>query len=390
MEYDNKLNNNRHKLVGGIVLFLVVLCISCGLLYYRFIYSRNGIQMLLDMAFDYVETYFINNDSIVGTFDLGMEVNSNNKEVYNILNNLDVNGSYGIDYKNKIMNLDISSKYDNEELIDFNVYADNGRSYLYLNEVYDKYIDISNEEYGSYLDKNISDYKSILSSFMIAFSDSVKEEYFKVEKEFVDGKKLKKTSLALTGDNYQEWINNFIGMLLNDKDFLEDCANVFDLTVEDIKIRLENILEYNYDGFELVIYTNRLKFVKLEVISDDDKVIVSKNNDEYVYDIYNNDVNVISGTVKVISKENNNIILISYYDKDRELDMDITINTFIELNGKVERRDVSNSILVEDINGFDMLVMYGKFIKKGGAVKLIGELPGLIGQIDFGKFVNQI
>ena len=79
-----------------------------------------------------------------------------------------------------------------------------------------------------------------------------------------------------------------------------------------------------------------------------DPVIVVKNSDnKYDYELYENGVEIASGTTKVDMKKKSSKILFSYYDNEEELGMEITIEISVKTNGEVEKKDVTNSISSE-------------------------------------------
>lgn len=387
------VENKRYKLVLIVILLFLILGVGGGLLYYKYVYSRNGIQIMLDTVIDYLNTYFVNSDSIVGNLDVELDIkNEDEKEtsIYNIFDELNVYLEYGIDYKNKVIDLEINSKYEDKQLLDFNVYVEKGKSYLYLNNLYDKYIDISNEKYSNFLVGDSNDVKNIYKGLIDAFNNSFKDKYFKVENVVIDGDKLKKTILDLSDSNYSEWLNDFINLLLKDEAFLESYGNIYNLNVVEVKAKFNDTLDNKYNGYKMVIYTKRLNFIKLEIISDKNNFVIRKDNDKYAYELYENNIKVVNGVVKASLKKNKSNILLSHYDEDKKLDMDVKINFFVKLNGKVEKKNINNSVLLEDMGIFEKFSIFGKIIKDEGFVRLIGNLPGMIGQSIISYFSNFI
>ena len=380
----------KHRgLVIVIVLFLVVLLVVGGIFYYKLKYSKNSIQLLFDTVYNYLDSYIENNDydSLTGTFSMQMKFQSTDEtetEIFNIFNKLDFSGNYGVDYNKNIMSLDFSSNYDDKDLIDMSIYTEYGRAYIYLNGLYDKYIDTSVDDYSALFERNLDDYKTVINRIRRTMNESLKDDYFTVEKVTVDSEKLTKTTLDLTGNNYQEWNKNFTKMLLKDEVYLESYAIILDKDIEYVKKELNDALEdeKDYEGEKIVLYTKKNRIVKFEMSNSEERIVVKNSDNKYDYELYENGVEIASGTTKVDMKKKSSKILFSYYDNEEQLGMEITIDISVKTNGEVEKKDVTNSISSEKISEDDIISIYNKLMENEGVVKIIEEVSKLIGYDD--------
>lgn len=380
----------KHRgLVIVIVLFLVVLLVVGGIFYYKLKYSKNSIQLLFDTVYNYLDSYIENNDydSLTGTFSMQMKFQSTDEtetEIFNIFNKLDFSGNYGVDYNKNIMSLDFSSNYDDKDLIDMSIYTEYGRAYIYLNGLYDKYIDTSVDDYSALFERNLDDYKTVINRIRRTMNESLKDDYFTVEKVTVDSEKLTKTTLDLTGNNYQEWNKNFTKMLLKDEVYLESYAKILDKDIEYVKKELNDALEdeKDYEGEKIVLYTKKNRIVKFEMSNSEERIVVKNSDNKYDYELYENGVEIASGTTKVNMNDNGSKILFSYYDNEEQLGMEITIDISVKTNGEVEKKDVTNSISSEKISEDDIISIYNKLMENEGVVKIIEEVSKLIGYDD--------
>ena len=378
----------KHRgLVIVIVLFLVVLLVVGGIFYYKLKYSKNSIQLLFDTVYNYLDSYIENNDydSLTGTFSMQMKFQSTDEtEIFNIFNKLDFSGNYGVDYNKNIMSLDFSSNYDDKDLIDMSIYTEYGRAYIYLNGLYDKYIDTSVDDYSALFERNLDDYKTVINRIRRTMNESLKDDYFTVEKVTVDSEKLTKTTLDLTGNNYQEWNKNFTKMLLKDEVYLESYAKILDKDIEYVKKELNDALEdeKDYEGEKIVLYTKKNRIVKFEMSNSEERIVVKNSDNKYDYELYENGVEIASGTTKVNMNDNGSKILFSYYDNEEQLGMEITIDISVKTNGEVEKIDVTNSISSEKISEDDIISIYNKLMENEGVVKIIEEVSKLIGYDD--------
>jgi hypothetical protein len=91
--------------------------------------------------------------------------------------------------------------------------------------------------------------------------------------------------------------------------------------------------------------------------------------------LYENGLEFASGTLKFDKKDT---VSFSYYDNEEKLGFLFTFSLLIEKNGKVDNKDVSNSISSEKISEDDVMSIYNKLIGNEGVVKIIEELSKLI------------
>ena len=372
-------------LIVVIILFLVALGIG-GFYCYKQFFAKNAMEVLIDSMFNYLEASIEESDfdSVAYDFEVQMNLQSSNaedNEILAIFNKLDFSGSYGVDFKQNIMNVDFRSNYDDKDLLDFSVYTEYGRGYIYLDGLYDKYIDTSIDNYSELFERNIDDYKYLVSGIKKALEGSIKDEYYRLEKVSIDGEKLEKITLDLTGDNYQEWNKNLTNILLNDSNFMESYAKVFDMNVEEAKKELEDMLEEDkdYDGEEYILYTNGLEFVKFELISEDNRIVVSSSGkNKYDYQLFGNGTEYGSGSVKMASKDNDSM-KISYYDNGENFGVEFKFKVSTKKNISVDRKDVTNSISIDNISDDDVASIYSKLMENEGIVKIIEEVSLLLG-----------
>ena len=229
--YGSVPKKKKTGLVVGIIVFILLL-VGGGFFCYKKFFARNSIEVLLDSVYSSLEMYVDNSDydSLTGDFSVNVSFNSADNEtnqMFSIFNKLDFKGNYGVDYDKNIISLDLESYYDDNDLIDMNVYTEYGRGYIYLDGLYDKYIDTPIEGYSEIFKRDSVDSKNIIVGIKKAIDASLKEEYFTIEK---DSKGITKTMLDLTGENGKNFGKDFCESLLNNKVYIESYAKVFDKT----------------------------------------------------------------------------------------------------------------------------------------------------------------
>lgn len=382
------------KLIFVIVFGLIILLGVGGFLYYKFVYSANPMKVLLNKGFDYLENAFDDEeyDSIVSKVDFQMEFSSSDgdlNKLFGIINKVKFSGTTGIDYDKNIMSMDFSSDYDGKDLLDFAMYTEYGSAYLYLNGIYDKYIEVPIDNYSDLFERNNEDTKNIFLGVSHAFEKALKDEYFDVENVELDGKKVKKSTLDLTGNNGKEFFENIIKNLKNDKEFLNSCSKMLGLGVNDIKDGLNDLSEES-EYFELgkfVLYTKNFDFVKFEFAFEHDKLVIERNNKKYEYKIIESDYTICSGYLELVeNKKDASVVKFSIYVDDEELGMDFVIGLSTDKNGKVAKKDVSNSISYEDISEDDTESMYENLMENKGMAEIIEDVSELYEGSDDSEF----
>jgi len=365
-----------------ILIFIIFILGIGGFLYYKFIYSANYIKFFLDSTFKYLEEYVDNNnyDSLVTDFKVQMDFTSSNKEddrVFDVINNIDFSGSYGIDYDKNIMNLEFYSDYDDKDLIDINLYTEYGRGFIYLNNLYDKYIDYPISDYNDYFDNNQKAYKDLIRGLKKALLKALRDEYF-----IIENGKIRKTILDLTGKRYYTFTKDFYNTLLGDKLFLESYANILGEDVADIKAEFREYIDSSkeYDGEKIILYTNKVNFEKIEIYSFDNKLLMflKNNNGVYQYQLNENDGSMsVYGDIECIeNSDKSNKILFSFYDNEGD-GIDLSMDFSVRKNADVSRKDVNNSISYEKLNQSDLINIYSKLLNNQGIIEIINEFSKL-------------
>ena len=382
--YGSVPERKRFGVVIGIIVFIIIVFGFGGFLYYKFIYSANAIKVLLDRTFDYLEDVVDNSDydSVVNEFEAQLNLKSSNKEeneVLKVFNKIDFSGSYGIDYDRNIMSLDVDSNYDDKDLGGVNFYAEYGRGYIYLDNLYDKYIDYSIDNYSELFERKTADTKSIVIGIRKAIKKALRDEYFSVEKVIIDNESVTKTTMDLSGKNYQLFTEDVVKILLEDKSFLESYANVLKKEVEDVKKIFNDLVANSKDskGEKYVLYTKKFDFVKFEVMAEDSKFILENNNKEYGYEYYEDTVKVMFGSFELKeTKDNAGTLKFSYYD-DEDFGIEIMVDVVSNRDVEVKEKDVTNSISAEKLTEDDVNKIYNNLLKNEGIVAIKDELVKL-------------
>ena len=374
---EKKKGNSKVGVLIAILLILVLALI--GVTSIKFIFeNQNPVKALVTNTFEYLEGNIKDYSQVSGTFALKVNGNSNDNdanEIFAMLNKIDLEGTYGVDLDNKIISLDLKSNYDKEKLLNLNLYAENGIGYVYLEDIYDKYIKTDIENYDDMFKKtNKEDYKVILKSMNKAINKSLKDDYFETSKETVDGKKLTKTKLNLSTENQETLKNDILKSLLEDSEFLKSAATITEKTEDEIKENIQNKIDTKIEGNgeTLTIYTEGNKFVKLELKQESDTMEITKESDKiYNYSI-TSDNETYSGTLKVTKQNENTTVSFSVKDS-ANMSYEVTLTISAQYNKEISKKSIDKSIDYKDLTDEDTATIYSNILKNEGITNLLTD-----------------
>lgn len=355
---EKELRNANRGSVAPVVVVIFVIIALLGLAFFGgkyYLASRNNIKIFMDNYFNELEDNIGKNNSTSGSLSLNVNGDTTDKEekIFKILNNLDFSMNYGIDTKENITNIDISTNYYGDKLININTYIEDNNIYLSSSDLYSKYIKIKNNNEDNSEKKSMTndDYKVIINSISTAVSESLKEEYFTKSWVKLDGKNVNKVELSLNNNNIKIINENIINNLKNNNNFIDSFGKLTGKKTMEVKELLDKeIKEVNdneYSDIKISLYTKITKFVKLEIISGEDKIVVKSNDKGYSFEIVDSeDNNTYNGTIEINNNSDSTTYNVNVKDSNN---LEIKINNTINKTTKVEKKDVSNSVLLEDI-----------------------------------------
>ena len=355
---EKELRNANRGSIAPVVVVIFVIIALLGLAFFGgkyYLASRNNIKIFMNDYFNELEENIGKNNSTSGSLSLNVNGDTTDKEkkIFKILNNLDFSMNYGIDTKENITNIDISTNYYGDKLININTYIEDNNIYLSSSDLYSKYIRIENKKEDNSEKKSMTneDYKVIINSISTAVSESLKEEYFTKNWVKLDGKSVNKVELLLNNNNIKIINENIINNLKNNNNFIDSFGKLIGRKTMEVKELLDKeIKEVNsneYSEIKISLYTKITKFVKLEITSGEDKIVVKSNDKGYSFEIVDSeDNNTYNGTIEINNNSDSTTYNVNVKDSNN---LEIKINNTINKTTKIEKKDVSNSVLLEDI-----------------------------------------
>lgn len=357
-----------------VIVALAVLAFFGGKYYLS---SKNSIKIFIDTSLNKLENNIASSGTTSGDLTININVDTTSKEgkIFKILNNLDLNIIYDIDTKENITDVNIKTNYYSDELVDANIYIEDGNIYLYLNELYSKYIKYNYKKDNSNSNKiSNEDYKIIVSSIRTALNESLKEEYFTKSWTRVNGKSVNKVELLLDDKNIKIINENIINNLKNNNKFISSFRRITNKEETEVKKLLDNEVEKinnnKYLDTKISLYTSITKFVMLEVSNKNVQATINSNDNGFVYKVADKENNnTYNGTFKIDIKDDN--ITYSNITKD-DSSLEMNFSGTIKHNTKIEKKNVSNNILLEDITDREYKEILSK-IFNNKAFKRISE-----------------
>ena len=355
---EKELRNANRGSIAPVVVVIFVIIALLGLAFFGgkyYLASRNNIKIFMNDYFNKLEDNIGKNNSTSGSLSLNVNGDTTDKEekIFKILNNLDFSMNYGIDTKENITNIDISTNYYGDKLININTYIEDNNIYLSSSDLYSKYIKIENKKEDNSEKKSMTndDYKVIINSISTAVSESLKEEYFTKNWVKLDGKSVNKVELLLNNNNIKIINENIINNLKNNNNFIDSFGKLIGKKTMEVKELLDKeIKEVNsneYSDIKISLYTKITKFVKLEITSGEDKIVVKSKDKGYSFEIVDSeDNNTYNGTIEINNNSDSTTYNVNVKDSNN---LEIKINNTINKTTKIEKKDVSNSVLLEDI-----------------------------------------
>lgn len=355
---EKELKSANRGSIAPVVVVIFVIIALLGLAFFGgkyYLASRNNIKIFMNDYFNKLEDNIGKNNSTSGSLSLNVNGDTTDKEkkIFKILNNLDFSMNYGIDTKENITNIDISTNYYGDKLININTYIEDNNIYLSSSDLYSKYIKIENKKEDNSEKKSMTndDYKVIINSISTAVSESLKEEYFTKNWVKLDAKSVNKVELLLNNNNIKIINENIINNLKNNNNFIDSFGKLIGKKTMEVKELLDKeIKEVNsneYSDIKISLYTKITKFVKLEITSGEDKIVVKSNDKGYSFEIVDSeDNNTYNGTIEINNNSDSTTYNVNVKDSNN---LEIKINNTINKTTKIEKKDVSNSILLEDI-----------------------------------------
>lgn len=397
----------KNKMVLPLIIILIFIVGVVAVFLLVFNNPKKIFGKTISNAFSYLYENLDNAnkyDTTSGTVSLSYELTADDESmqsVFDMVNGIDFNFAYAVDYKNKLMNFDLDSTYNNEKLLNLSVYGENGKGYVLLKDIYDKYLstDIAGYEEIFNTTKNQTEVKTILKSAEKALNKALTNDDFVKSEETIkiNGKDVKVTNnaLVLNNKNFNRIIKSVLTTLKNDADFISAVNKISNDEDVDTKATLEdaidNIGEVDPDDkttITISIYTKSIlkEFVGLNIeVKEETTTVISfikTNENTYSFVAKEGNDEVLNGTIKLDVKNDSN-----GGNSNMELTMDIPTMMSVKLDvkstfkydAKFNKVDVTNSVDAAALTEVEANAIMTNLMANPGLAKLITNMQTLTG-----------
>ena len=390
----SKKSNKKGIIIASIIIVVLVVLLVGGYFHHiarpQAVFERN-IKKQINQTINYftpLNEYVTSKGNCKLSYNI--KLNEEDKEIQkklDAINGFTFDTKYQIDFKNKLFDLDVNSKYKEDEAINLKLYAENETQNLFLKGIYDKYITSENYDLADlyHLGNKDIDYEVILDGFKEALLDAIDDIEFKKAKETIkiDGEKVKTTKnyFTLKDDDYIEFYVEIIDNLLDDKEFMKSYEAYEGENAKDaLKVLKSEIKDTEYKGnkFSIALYTKGAKKEVVKIVVDKSlydaltMIELTKLNEDKIQYEYTTNQGVVKGTIKNNIKVDDNKVggkleltfdIVDYITGKINIEID---NTF---GSKFKKVDVSNNILEDKLSKKDEKKIDKNIAKNKGFAK---------------------
>lgn len=391
-EIINRKGSNVGKLIVFIILFLLMIGLGVGgYLFYKFnsspkvlfVKTLSKYTLLKNDSNDLINFLSKLKDGYTFSINNNVKIKSDKEEIMNALVNIKLTNNF----EKRLANLNINFDDNNGSVINFNSLMEENRTYLKLNDIFDKYYYLDEDNSSLFEDSEIVDDSKLIEVVSNSFSSYFTDDKF--SKENVDDNV--KITVGLSDKDFYDLINLIVNDLKNSK-VLEVYASK-EFPIEDIYKGLDDFIselknELNLESKDITysysIYEKNNKLIKQELSIRDILVAIEGDTKGNIY-VYN------EGKIVLTGNYNKNHLNLSYEEDGVNLNLSIdyknntstsefdsnynivlrinelTISDYVKLNindnKEILEIDKENSKKIDDITAEEEGQIYNKFFE---------------------------
>ena len=391
-EIINRKGSNAGKLIVVIILFLLMIGLGVGgYIFYKFnnspkvlfVKTLSKYTLLKNDSNDLINFLSKLKDGYTFSINNNVKIKSDKEEIMNALVNIKLTNNF----EKKLANLNINFDDNNGSVINFNSLMEENRTYLKLNDIFDKYYYLDEDNSSLFEDSEIVDDSKLIEVVSNSFSSYFTDDKF--SKENVDDNV--KITVGLNDKDFYDLINLIVNDLKNSK-VLEVYASK-EFPIEDIYNGLDDFLselknELNLESKDITysysIYEKNNKLIKQELSIRDILVAIEGDTKGNIY-VYN------EGKIVLTGNYNKNYFKLSYEEDGVNLNLSIdyknntsasefdsnynivlrinelTISDYVKLNindnKEILEIDKENSKKIDDITAEEEEQIYNKLFE---------------------------
>lgn len=408
-ETNNITSKKGNKIIPIVAVVLVVVALFAGGFYYYFNKTDKIVTNVINKAFnkindsiDEIENFDYNKDTALVNGSLKIDTNIDGLED---LKNEKFDYTFGMDYKNRKLELGAALTENETKIIDALLYFINDKAYVSLKDDYKKIINIDDEIFNfddifkiENVNFNKDDLNYITKEFKKILIDSI--EMNKLTKSSsnikLNGKSTKVTKISynLNEKNTKKFIENIIDNILDNDELIKKLSKISDMSVSNIEDTLKDAKNEDIEAIgTLNLYTKGFtnEFAKLELINNNAEFGIINNNDNTVIYVKDNDAKLeitvnentknklsidylykesnakVDGTIKITNKEisesknEGSIELSVNYDKYK---VNLELDYKSEIGASIANFDETNTVKLSEMTPTEIDNLYAKLFNK--------------------------
>lgn len=365
----------------GILFGIIILVLIAVFCFYYFVIDSPKV-IIYNYYNSLLKNYSSNKEYNSVKYDFNYKFNSDNSDyvdLFNILNKISFNGNIDIDIDNMNLYSYINILYNSQDLLDLSGYYDDKYIYFKSNKLFDKTI------MSEIIDDSTDNKKDIDDS---EINDSIKEHILdnlvksldnaKYEKRYKRGDSSFVKEIKLRID--EDFFRDFYGNLLNDNEFIEKVSLKLDISESELKDQINKIVnDIDEDYLDIIIDLSVFdnKFLKIDVVSEDIRIVIEKEDNGYNYKYYDNSIIMYQGSLKLYKEDNNYKLDLVLDIVEDDLVLDISGDFSFDKIDNINRLD-NNTILFDDMTEDDYNKIVDNVSKNLTLQKLIEDVIEIV------------
>lgn len=393
-----KAKSNKLFIIIAIAILLVIVLAVVVMA------GSNSPRAIFEKQIDKILTYenAENYDTMKANIDLEMNVEGEDqsaKEIADLFNDSKISFNVEVDNHSQDQVYGIKLVNSGEELIDAKakLEAESKKAYLDLGKFFNKTIEVdASEMLEEIADTDATETltfgqmmsaKKVETILRKEVKKELKNEYFSSEKVTIEDENVTKNALKMSGKELKELMQNVCKNLADNDEFIncfKDGQEVKN-SLKEMETELEDAEISDDMEFEIDIYTKgifkNLERVDIVMTEDGEKVaiqITKKADEEYAYQLLENDEEIVKGTVKVHNTDNNLQVETTAEAEETVVTVKLSMNTVY--NEDLTDINSDNSVKLEELTTEDMMALYGNFMGSE-LYKVIEDLSGSADQL---------
>ncbi len=379
-ENQNESGNKSKKmlLIVGIILIIIVALIAMVMV------MNKTPKAIFEEQIDKLLSYENAEDhkSMKMNMELSMNVEGGQEteEMANLLNDAKMSFNVEVDNETKDEQYRIELTKGDNEIINASAKMDSEseKAYINLGELFNKTIEMDISEMfedGANATESLNFMQLLTAKKAEAIlkkeiKAQLKNEYFTSEKSTIDSENVTKNMLKMSGKELKDTIKTICQNLSQNDEFINCFENG-----DEVKSMLQDII-YEVDDdkisdvtyLELDLYTKGIfpKIVRVDfVITENNQEIrvqvTQVSNEEYAYQILQNNEQAIEGTVKIQDNDNQAKVEVTATAEGTTVTATATGN--IVYDEELSQFDMNDVVATEELTMEDIMILYGNFLQ---------------------------